>query len=331
MAMQGSCINYVDEANVTIKINDDGFYSLLVGSTDMGTGSDTILAQIAADCLDCDVDDIVTYGVDTDVSPYDSGSYASSTTYLTGNAVVKAAGQLRERICQQAARLLECQEDEVTFDGKVLTCMANGKSITLSELTNRLQAGSDGWQSVTAGGSSPVSPPPYMVGMAEIDLDPETGKVVPLHYVACVDCGTVVNPNLARVQTEGGLIQGVGMALYEGQSYDPEGRNRMRNLMQYKIPTRMDIPEVEVDFRSSYEPTGPYGAKSIGEIVINTPAPAINDAIYNAIGVMFHELPMTPEKIWRSMQEKQEEKKSQHKQQDKNACGQCSGSPAAEA
>ena len=179
--------------------------------------------------------------------------------------------------------------------------------MTLKYLANQLQGGSDGWQSVTAGGNSPVSPPPYMVGMAEIDLDPETGKVVPIKYTTCVDCGTVVNPNLARVQTEGGLMQGLGMALYEGQSYTDEGVNRMRNFMQYKIPTRMDIPEIEVDFRQSYEPTGPFGAKSIGEIVINTPSPAIAHAIFNATGVMHHELPITAEKVWRGIQQKKQE------------------------
>ena len=303
MAMQGSCISFVDEANVTIKINDDGFYSLLVGSTDMGTGSDTILAQMAADVLECDIDDIVTFGVDTDVSPYDSGSYASSTTYLTGNAVVKAAEQLRSNLMEQAAIRLECSKDLVAFDGRILTCVSTGASISLKDLANELQGGSQGWQSVTAGGNSPVSPPPYMVGMVEIDLDPETGKVTPIYYATCVDCGTVVNPNLARVQTEGGIMQGIGMALYEGQSYNEKGNNRLRNFMQYKIPTRIDIPEIDVDFRASYEPSGPFGAKSIGEIVINTPSPAIAHAIYNATGVMHHELPITAEKVWRGMQE----------------------------
>jgi len=301
MAMQGSCISFVDEANVTIKLNDDGFYSLLVGSTDMGTGSDTILAQIAADMLECDVDNIVTFGVDTDVSPYDAGSYASSTTYLTGNAVIKAATKLRENLCIEASKQLGCKRDDITFDGKEFTCESTGKKLTLSALANATQGGAGGWQSVTDGGNSPVSPPPYMVGMVEIDLDPETGRVIPLNYAACVDCGTVINPNLARVQTEGGIMQGVGMALYEDQSYTDKGVNRLRNFMQYKIPSRLDIPEIEVDFRASYEPTGPFGAKSIGEIVINTPSPAIADAIYNATGVMMHDLPMTPEKVWRAI------------------------------
>lgn len=306
MAMQGSCISFVDEANVTIKLNDDGFYNLLVGSTDMGTGSDTILAQIAADMLECDVDNIVTFGVDTDVSPYDAGSYASSTTYLTGNAVVKAATKLRENLCEEAAKQLNCAKDDVTFDGKEFTNSANGNKLTLAALANSSQGGAGGWQSVTAGGNSPVSPPPFMVGMVEIDLDPETGKVVPVNYATCVDCGTVINPNLARVQTEGGIMQGVGMALYENQNYSDKGVNRLSNFMQYKIPSRQDIPEIEVDFRPSYEPTGPFGAKSIGEIVINTPSPAIADAIFNATGVMMHELPMTPERVWRAIHEKKE-------------------------
>lgn len=306
MAMQGSCISFIDEANVTIKINDDGIYTLLVGSTDMGTGSDTILAQVAADVLECDVDDIVTFGVDTDTSPYDSGSYASSTTYLTGNAVVKTAQKLRSNLIEQAAISMECSKDDVEFDGKTFTCTKDGKQLTLKTLANDMQAGAADWQSVTAGGNSPVSPPPYMVGMVEIDLDPQTGKVIPLNYATCVDCGTVINPNLARVQTEGGIMQGIGMALYEGQSYNEKGNNRLRNFMQYKIPTRLDIPELTVDFRESYEPTGPFGAKSIGEIVINTPPPAIADAIFNATGVMLHELPMTPESVWKAMQEKKD-------------------------
>lgn len=305
LAMQGSCISFVDEANVTIKINDDGFYTLMVGSTDCGTGSDTILAQMAADILECDVDNIVVHGVDTDISPYDAGSYASSTTYLTGNAVIKTATQLKQNLIREAAGYLECKPEDIAFDGKGMTNTVNGKEMTLAELCNALQGGgANGWQCVSAGGFSPVSPPPYMVGMVEIDLDPETGKVVPIHYTACVDCGTVVNPMLAKIQVEGGIMQGVGMALYEDQKYTADGRNMLNSLMQYKIPSRLDIPTIEVDFRPSYEPTGPFGAKSIGEIVINTPPAAIADAIFNATGVMLHELPMTPEKVWRGIQEK---------------------------
>lgn len=302
MAMQGSCISFVDEANVTIKMNDDGVYTLMLGCSDMGTGCDTILAQMVADVLECDVEDISVFSGDTDASPYDSGSYASSTTYLTGGAAVKAAEALRQKIAAAAAVALECRADEVAFDGKTLTNVGTGASLSLKELANRLQGGSDSWLSATAGNVSPVSPPPYMVGMVEIDLDPETGKVVPLDYKAVVDCGTVVNPNLARVQAEGGIVQGIGMALWEGMSYSAGGKNRLRNFMQYKVPTRADICPIQVEFAPSYEPTGPFGAKSIGELVIDTPSPAIADAIFNATGVLHHTLPITSEQVWLSLQ-----------------------------
>lgn len=302
MAMQGSCIDHVDEANVIIKMDDDGVYTMLVGCTDMGTGCDTILAQMVADVLECDVDNIVVFGVDTDASPYDSGSYASSTTYVTGTAAVKAAEELRGKIAKAAAKQLGCAPDEVAFDGSLLTCVRTGECISLKDLANLLQGGSSDWLSASGGHCSPVSPPPYMVGMVEIDLDPETGKVVPLDYKAVVDCGTVINPHLARVQTEGGLAQGIGMALWEGMSYSDAGRNQLRNFLQYKVPTRLDVCPMEIEFAPSYEPTGPFGAKSIGELVIDTPSPAIADAIFNATGVMQHELPITPEKVWRSLQ-----------------------------
>lgn len=304
LAMQGSCISFLDEANVTIKMNDDGVYTLMIGATDMGTGCDTILAQIVADVLECEVDNVVTFGVDTDASPYDSGSYASSTTYVTGSAAIKAAEKLRGKIIKAGAQMMNCAADDVEFDGKTLTCVTTGETVSLKDMSNRLQSGSDGWLSATAGHTSPVSPPPYMVGMAEIDVDPETGKVTPIDYKAVVDCGTVINPNLARVQTEGGLVQGIGMALYEGMYYNEKGRNQIRNLMQYKVPTRMDICPIDVEFIPSYEPTGPFGAKSIGELVIDTPAPAIADAIFNATGVMHHELPITSEMVWRGIHEK---------------------------
>lgn len=156
---------------------------------------------------------------------------------------------------------------------------------------------------VTVSHSSPVSPPPFMVGMVEIELDKETGSVEILDYVAVVDCGTVINTNLARVQTEGGLVQGIGMALYENVQYSEKGAIAENSFMQYKIPTRLDMGKLRVEFESSYEETGPFGAKSIGEIVINTPSPAIAHAIYNATGVWQRDLPMTPEKIVMSLPE----------------------------
>lgn len=298
LAMQGSAISNVDVASVALKVNDDGFYSLMIGASDMGTGCDTILAQMAADCLLCDVDNIIVSGVNTDTSPYDSGSYASSTTYLTGMAVVKTAASLISKIKKYGASLLNLTEEEVDFDGAYVYKLDKTKKISLKDIANSSMCNNSNALYASESHSSPVSPPPFMVGMAEVEVDLETGKVDLINYKAVVDCGTVINPNLARVQTEGGLVQGIGMALFEDINYDSFGRLRNNSFMQYKISTRQDIGNIEVDFRSSYEPTGPFGAKSIGEIVINTPAPAIANAIYNACKVRIRELPITPEKVY---------------------------------
>ena len=296
--MQGSSISNVDTASVSIKVNDDGFYSLMIGASDMGTGCDTILAQMVADCMDCDMENIAVYGVDTDTSPYDSGSYASSTTYLTGMAVVKTCETLRTRIVKEGAKILKCAPEEAEFDGKGVHCLADpSRFVTLKDLANEAMCANDNALFATESHYSPVSPPPFMVGMAEVEVDLETGKTELLDYVAVVDCGTVVNPNLARVQTEGGLVQGIGMALYEDVVYSSQGKDYSNSFMQYKLPTRLDIGTIRVAFDSSYEPTGPFGAKSIGEIVINTPSPAIADAIYHATGKRFRSLPITPERI----------------------------------
>lgn len=307
MAMQGSGISGVDTGAVAIKVNDDGFYSLMIGASDMGTGCDTILAQMAADCLDCEMDQIIVSGVDTDISPYDCGSYASSTTYVTGMAVIKTCESLKNKIMERGAQYLEVPVEEVEFDGKKVGHLPSGKEISLKEIGNNVMCNSNEPLMASEANSSPISPPPFMAGIAEIELDKETGKVELVDYVAVVDCGTVVNPALARVQVEGGIAQGIGMALYEDVVYNKDGKNFSNSFMQYKIPTRLDVGDIRVEFESSYEPTGPFGAKSIGEIVINTPSPAIANAIYNATHVRLRELPMTAEKIYRGMQELAEE------------------------
>ena len=306
MAMQGSSISNVDVGSVSIKVNDDGFYSLMIGASDMGTGCDTILAQMAADCLECNMDEIIVHGTDTDISPYDSGSYASSNTYLTGMAVVQACEKLRKNMIEKAAQYLECDADSLEFDGTKVYQPDGEKSITRQEIGNRIMCNNENDLTASVSHSSPVSPPPFMVGMAEVEVDQETGQAELIDYVAVVDCGTVVNPNLARVQTEGGIAQGIGMALYEDITYSEKGQLYQNSLMQYKIPTRLDVGKIRVEFESSYEPTGPFGAKSIGEIVINTPSPAIAQAIYNASHVRVRELPITAEKIFFGMQQQKE-------------------------
>ena len=297
MAMQGSGISGMDVGSATIKLNDDGFYVLSIGAADMGTGCDTTLAQIAAECMECDLDNVIVYGADSDSSPYDSGSYASSTIYVTGKAVEKACRELREHMSVIAAGILDCPPQELIFAADGVATADGGKKVSLGELAERSMNGNTETVQVTVTHSSPVSPPPFMAGMAEVEVDMETGAVELLDYVAVVDCGTPINSNLVRVQTEGGLAQGIGMALYEDIHYDAKGRIAEDSLMQYKIPTRLDTGRLRVEFEGSYEKTGPFGAKSIGEVVINTPAPAIAHAVYNATGVWHRELPITPEKV----------------------------------
>ena len=331
MAMQGSSIAGIDVGGADIKLNEDGSYTLALGCSDMGTGCDTILAQMAADCLDTDMKNIVVFSVDTDISPYDSGSYASATTYTTGVAVMKACEELKKKICKLGAEMMEVDEGKVDFDG---SCVFYDETLEISDGADGNAAGhmtdaEEGYSvdmdvissenaqkkvsledialkstffnnielQVVKQHSSPISPPPFMVGMAEVEVDTETGSVDVLDYVAVVDCGTPINPNLARVQTEGGIAQGIGMALWEDVQYTDKGKIRNNSFMQYKIPTRQDIGNIRVDFECSYEKSGPFGAKSIGELVIDTPCPALAEAIYNATGVRLTELPMTPEKI----------------------------------
>ena len=303
MAMQGSCISNVDVGSATVKLADDGTFNLIIGAADMGTGCDTILAQMVAECMDCSVDDVAVFGADTDASPYDSGSYASSTTYVTGKAVELACEELKKKLCAIAARMLGCEPEETVFEDGCVRKINTDECVTLAQISVKDQVANDIAAVATASHSSPVSPPPYMVGMVEIELDRYTGEVKILDYVAVVDCGIAINPALARIQAEGGIVQGIGHTLFENITYDETGKPVESNFMQYKIPTRLDMGHLRVEFENSYEPTGPFGAKSIGEIVINTPAPAIAHAIYRATGVWHRELPITPEKILMSMPE----------------------------
>ena len=306
MAMQGSSIANVDVGGAMVKLNEDASYTLSLGCADMGTGCDTILSQMAADCLETEFENIVAFGVDTDVSPYDSGSYASATTYATGNAVINACNELKKRIIRLGAEMLGVSPEEADFDGKKV--YAREKEVSLQEIAYKGTCGNTLEMQVTASYSSQISPPPYMVGAAEVEVDKETGNIDLIDYVAVVDCGTPINPNLARVQTEGGVAQGIGMALMENVQYSKEGKIRENSFMQYKIPSREDIGNIRVEFESSYEKSGPFGAKSIGELVIDTPCPAIADAVYNASGVRVRELPITSEKIAMGILKKELEK-----------------------
>ena len=305
MSMQGSGISGIDVGSVTVKLNDDGGYMLLIAAADMGTGCDTILAQMVAEHMECPVDAVSVFGADTDASPYDSGSYASSTTYVTGMAVEKACAQLKERLCAIVAEELGCDAAELRFEGGCVRHEATGRTVSLPEIAAKSQCNCRLAPEATAQHSSPVSPPPYMVGMVEIELDRETGVVEVLDYAAVVDCGIPINPALARIQVEGGIVQGIGHTLMEDVTRTPKGAIRESSLFTYRLPTRLDTGRINVEFEHSYEPTGPFGAKSIGEIVINTPGPALAQAIYRATGVWHRELPILPEHILLAKPEEQ--------------------------
>lgn len=311
VTMQGSGIANIDTASAEIRLNDVGSFVLMHGLTENGMGGDTILAQIAAEVLETEVDNIAVHAVDTDISPYDPGAYASSGTYVSGTAVLKAAENLKNKILEQGAKYLDVpvEEVELTRDavrwipGELdLSNAPEMKEISLAKMAELSVLGTGKLQLVgqaTFGGE--ISPPPYIAGFAEVEVDQETGKVDLLQYVAVVDCGTVINPNLARIQAEGGIVQGIGMALFEDVKYTDKGKMQTDSFMQYKIPTRKDIGQVRIAFEESYEPSGPFGAKSVGEVVANTPAPAIAHAVYNAVGVSVTHLPITPEKVFMGM------------------------------
>ena len=302
IAMQGSGIANIDMGSAIIKLNDDGSFNLLVGATDLGTGSDTILAQIAAEALGVSTDDIIVYSSDTDLTPFDTGAYASSTTYVSGNAVKRAAEKMRKLIIEEGAKKLGLSPEEVEFDGKVIRAKDGSKEVTLKELATVRYYTEDQKQLVADGSFvGPESPPPYAATFVEVEVDTQTGKVDILKYVSILDIGTPINPNLARIQAEGGAVQGIGMALYEDVKYSSSGRLLTNNLMYYKIPSRLDVPEMHIEFLESYEPTGPFGAKSVAEIGIDTPPAAIANAVYDAVGVRIKDLPITPEKVFFAM------------------------------
>jgi CO/xanthine dehydrogenase Mo-binding subunit len=300
IAMQGSGIPLIDMGAASIKLNDDGFYNLTVGATDIGQGSDTVLAQIAAEELQTTVDKIVVYSSDTDLTPFDVGAYASSTTFVSGNAVLRAAQNMKKMLLEEAGRALNVKEDGLSFDGDKFTF--KDKTITLSQLSNRLYYNHDQKQlQATSSYVGHKSPPPFMAGFAEVEVDTETGEFEVLEYVSVVDCGTPINPMLARGQVEGAIIQGLGMAGYEEVKYSPKGKLLSDSMLTYKIPTSMTVGKLTTEFAQSYEESGPFGAKSVGEIGIDTPPAALSNAIYNAVGVRIDRLPITPEKIYRGM------------------------------
>ncbi|MCK5585425.1 molybdopterin-dependent oxidoreductase, partial [Candidatus Bipolaricaulota bacterium] len=299
--MQGSGIPEIDMAAATIKMNEDGSFNLLIGATDLGTGSDTILAQIAAEVLGVPLTKMLVTSSDTDLTPFDVGAYASSTTYVSGMAVQRAAEQVRDQIIAVAAPLLNSAADTLTLhDDAVFN--SKGESASLARVCRRAMYESDQFQiGATASCVPTESPPPFLANYAEVAVNVETGKVRVVHYVAAVDCGVAINPQLAEGQMEGAVVNGIGYALTEEMILSSKGRVRNPSLFDYKIPGMLDVPLMDIILVESYEPTGPMGAKSVGEIGINGPIPTIANAIYDAVGIRLTETPFTPERVLKAM------------------------------
>jgi putative selenate reductase molybdopterin-binding subunit len=304
VVMHGSGIAELDMGAATIKMNDDGSFNLLMGATDLGTGSDTILAQIAAEVLGIPLGDVIVYSSDTDFTPFDVGAYASSTTYVSGGAVRKTALLVKEQILEQAVLMLDLEDTADLELGYRRVNAADGRSLTLEEIAlSSLHQLNQHQIMATASHVSPLSPPPTAAQFAEITVDTQTGKIETERLLMVVDCGRVINPMTAAGQVEGGMAQALGFALTEEMLYDRKGQLLNPNFAKYKIPRAATTPALDVIFVQTDEPSGPYGAKSVAEISIDGVAPAMADAIHGAIGVWMRELPYTPERVRAALEE----------------------------
>ncbi len=298
VSMQGSGITGIDMAAATIMMNENGSFRLLVGATDIGTGSDTVLAQIAAEVLGVPVERISVYSSDTDFTPFDTGAYASSTTYVSGMAVLRAARKVREAILEVAAGMLAEPPEDLELAEERVTSKKTGKSVTLSEVGHRATYVVDQRHIIASASFVPEeSPPPFAAFFCEVAVDTETGVVRVERFVAAADCGVAIHPKLAAGQLEGAIVQGIGHALSEELLFSEKGRCTNANLFDYRIPSALDVPALEVVLVDSEEPSGPLGAKSIAEVGINGPLPAISNAIYHAVGVRLTRAPFTPARV----------------------------------
>jgi putative selenate reductase molybdopterin-binding subunit len=308
LVMQGTAIPYLDMGGASLKMNDDGSFNLLVGATDLGTGSDTVLAQMAAEVLGVALDDMITYSSDTDFTPFDKGAYASSTTYISGTAVVKAAQQVAERIKLRAARLISEQNADIPHidpddihleDAKAVS--SQGRFVTLAEVAHDALHHTDQEQIMAvASYVSPVSPPPFAAQFAEVTVDTETGQVRVDHLVMAVDSGVIVNPITASGQIEGGMVQALGYAVCEEMIYNEQGQARERDLIEYHIFRSDEMPKLNALFVETFEPTHPFGVKAVAEIPMDGVAPAVGNAVFDASGAALNSIPILPEKVWKT-------------------------------
>ncbi|MHA2346482.1 MAG: xanthine dehydrogenase family protein molybdopterin-binding subunit [Candidatus Hodarchaeales archaeon] len=303
--MQGSSIPYIDMAASYCKMNEDGTFNLLVGATDIGTGSDTVLAQIFAEGLGIDTSDVIVLSSDTDLTPFDKGAYASSTTYLTGQACVNLANKIKDQILDYAATVLKLPLEELLIENKSVVHKKSGKKLTFQEIGTKSYYSENQTQiGAVASELSRKSPPPFIAHFAEIEVDTETGRVTVLRYVAAIDCGTPINPKLVVGQVEGALVNGLGYALSEQYIFNDKGKMMNPSFGNYKIMTTIDLPDIETIIVPTYEPSGPWGAKSIAEVNISGPMPCLSNAIYDAIGIRISEPPFSPDRVIKALQSK---------------------------
>ena len=302
VCMQGTAIAGLDMGAASIKMNDDGSFNLLVGATDIGTGSDTVLAQIAAETLGCPLSDIITYSSDTDFTPFDTGAYASSTTFISGGAVMKAAEKVREQIFERAKLMLKVESAEGMYLRQRAAWLHDGRSLSLEAVALHSLHTEDQQQIMaTASHMSLHSPPPFAAQFAEVEVDTGTGQVTVSKLVMAVDCGTAINPQASEGQIEGGMAQALGYAVSEEMAYDDEGRLLTTRFGDYRIFQADEMPELQAILVPTYEPSGPFGAKAVAEIPMDGVAPAVANAVFDAVGVRIRDLPITPEKVWRAM------------------------------
>ncbi|MEE8441285.1 MAG: molybdopterin cofactor-binding domain-containing protein, partial [Spirochaetia bacterium] len=311
-----SGIPKIDMGGASLKLNEDGSFNLFVGATDLGTGSDTILVQIAAEALGVPPERIEILSSDTDLTPFDVGAYASSTTYISGGAVKKCALAMVDQLRTVAGEALEVGKETLTHERECFTDPASGKSFTFEQIGYRsFYAANQAQLQANASHTSEVSPPPFLAQFAEVEVDPETGIVQVIEFVSAVDCGRAINPILAEGQIEGAAVNGISFALSEQFVFNRDGRVTNAAFGRYGMYTTADMPKMQTFLVPSEEETGPYGAKSVGEIGINGPAPAIANAIYDAVGVRLYNLPMTPERVYRALREpgsKEESSDAEH-------------------
>jgi putative selenate reductase molybdopterin-binding subunit len=302
MVMQGTAIPYLDMGGASIKMNDDGSFNLLVGATDLGTGSDTVLAQMAAEVLGVPVDDILCYSSDTDFTPFDKGAYASSTTYISGTAATNAAKIAAERIKLRAAKMLNVDDPNSILLRDRKAHAPDGRAVTLAEIAlDTLHRNNQEQIMGVASYVSPSSPPPFAAQFAEVTVDTETGAVTVDRLVMAVDSGVIVNPLTASGQIEGGMTQALGYAVCEEMRYDEKGVALERDFDRYHIFRADEMPALETIFVETFEPTHPFGVKAVAEIPMDGVAPAVGNAVLDAVGVNVDENPVTPEKVWKAM------------------------------